>query len=88
MSLISIIIPYYKKKDYIKESIKSILRQSYQNFEIILIYDDSSFADLDYIKNIIKLDNRILLLVNKKNEGAGQSRNNAIKKARGKFIAF
>ena len=88
MSLISIIIPYYKKKDYIKESIKSILRQSYQNFEVILIYDDSSFADLDYIKSIVKLDNRILLLINKKNEGAGQSRNNAIKKARGKFIAF
>jgi len=88
MSLISIIIPYYKKKDYIKKSIKSILKQSYQNFEIILIYDDSCIADLDYIKNITKLDNRILLLINKKNEGAGQSRNNAIKKARGKFIAF
>ena len=88
MSLISIIIPYYKKKRYIRNSIKSVLKQSYQNFEILLVYDDPSFVDLDYIKNIVKLDNRIFLMINKKNIGAGQSRNIAIKKARGKFIGF
>ena len=40
MSLISIIMPYYKKEPYVEESIKSILNQSYTNFEIILINDD------------------------------------------------
>ena len=88
MSLISVIVPYYKKKKYIRESVNSILNQSYQNFEIIIIYDDPSFIDLNYIKNIAKLDDRIFVFVNKKNMGAGQSRNTAIKKARGKFIAF
>ncbi len=88
MSLVSIIVPYYKKKIFIRKSIKSILKQSYQNFEIIIIYDDPSFVDLNYIKNVIKIDKRISLLINKKNIGAGQSRNNAIKKAKGKFIAF
>jgi teichuronic acid biosynthesis glycosyltransferase TuaG len=88
MSLISVIIPYYKKKDYIRKSINSILKQSYQKFEIIIVYDDPSFIDLNYIKKIVKLDKRIFLLINNKNLGAGQSRNIAIKKARGKFIAF
>ena len=88
MSLVSVIIPYYKKKDYIRKSINSILKQSYQKFEIIIIYDDPSFTDLDYIKKIIKLDKRIFLIINNKNLGAGQSRNIAIKKAKGKFIAF
>jgi teichuronic acid biosynthesis glycosyltransferase TuaG len=88
MNLVSIIVPYYKKKSFIRKSIKSILKQSYKNFEIIIIYDDPSFEDLSYIKNIMKLDKRISLLINKKNIGAGQSRNNAIKKAKGKFIAF
>ena len=41
MDLISIIIPYYKKKKYIKPTILSILKQSYQKFEVIIIYDDS-----------------------------------------------
>ena len=88
MSLISVIIPYYKKKNYIRKSINSILKQSYQKFEIIIVYDDPTFTDLDYIKKIVKLDKRIFLLINSKNLGAGRSRNIAIKKAKGKFIAF
>ena len=40
MELVSVIMPYYKKKDFISESIKSVLNQTYQNFEIIVIYDD------------------------------------------------
>ena len=88
MSLVSIIIPYYRKKKFIRDSIKSVLNQTYKKFEIILVYDDPSFVDLDYIKKIKKLDNRINLLINKKNIGAGLSRNVGINKAKGKFIAF
>ena len=88
MNLISVIVPYYKKKDYIKSTINSVLKQTHKNLEILLIYDDSSFQDLDYIKMISKSDNRIKLLINKKNIGAGKSRNIGIKKSKGKFIAF
>ena len=40
-SLISIVMPYYKKEKYVEESINSILNQSYNNFEIILIDDEA-----------------------------------------------
>jgi teichuronic acid biosynthesis glycosyltransferase TuaG len=86
--LISIIIPYFKKKKYIEETIKSVINQTYENFEIILIYDQSDDNDLPYIREMIKQDNRISLIVNKKNLGAGLSRNLGIDFAKGNYIAF
>ena len=79
-------MPFYKKEPYIEDSIKSILSQSYQNFEIILINDDVD--NQDFIKKISKLDARIILIQNSKNLGAGQSRNNGIKISNGEYIAF
>ncbi len=88
MSLVSIIMPYFKKESYIEDSIKSILSQSYQHFEIILVDDEISDQSSKVLKNILKLDGRIKLIVNKKNLGAGQSRNEGIKIAKGEYIAF
>ena len=88
MNLVSIIMPFYKKKKYILNSIKSILNQTYKNFEIIIIYDDSNLDDLKYILEIKRLDKRIRVFRNKENKGVGLSRNYGIKKSRGKFIAF
>ena len=67
MDLVSVIIPYYKKKTFIRETIFSVLKQSYQNLEIIVIYDDQNLDDLDFIKEIANLDSRISILINKKN---------------------
>ena len=88
MNLVSIIIPYYKKKKYIKKTINSIINQTYQNLEIIIIYDDPNTNDLDFIKYLKNLDSRIKLIINVKNIGAGLSRNKGIQIAKGKFIAF
>ena len=52
--LISIIIPYYKKKNYIAQAITSILKQTYKSYELILVYDDPDRSDLEFIKKIIK----------------------------------
>ena len=52
--LISIIIPYYKKKKFFKSTIKSVLKQTHKNFEIILIYDDIDKAELPFIKLTLK----------------------------------
>ena len=49
MDLVSVIIPYYQKKKFIDYSIKSVLNQTYSNYEIILIYDDIDQTDLDPI---------------------------------------
>ena len=88
MILVSVIIPYFNKKSYIKETIQSILSQTYENFEIILIYDDESHDDLELIKQIQNTDKRIKLLINQKKLGVGESRNVGIKKANGEYIAF
>ena len=86
MSLVSIIIPYYKKELYLEQSIKSILNQTYQNFEIILINDDPE--NKIFISKFSKLDHRIKLVHNENNLGAGLSRNKGLEIANGEYIAF
>jgi teichuronic acid biosynthesis glycosyltransferase TuaG len=88
MSLVSIIIPYYKKKDTVKDSVCSVLKQSYQNFELIIVYDDINHSDITLISNIQKLDKRIKVLINKTNLGSGLSRNEGINISKGKYLAF
>ena len=75
MPLVSIIVPYYKKKNFIELTIIKILRQTFQNFEVLIVYDDNDKTDLTFIKNISYQDKRIKLIVNKNNLGAGLSRN-------------
>ena len=55
MKLVSIIIPYYKKKNYIEQTLKSILNQKYKNFEILIVYDDSDKSDLSFLKTLKKM---------------------------------
>ena len=86
--LISIVIPYYKKKIYIDQTINSIIKQSYKNFELILIYDDPDKSDLEYIKKILKNIKRKKIIINNTNIGAGLSRNLGILKSKGKYISF
>ena len=86
MSLVSIIMPYFKKESYIEQSIKSILNQSYQNFEIILINDDTE--NKNFINKFSKLDHRIRLVHNEHNLGAGLSRNRGVELSNGEYIAF
>ena len=88
MTNVSIIMPYFQKRKYVTSSVNSVLNQSYKNFELIIIYDDNNKNDLNLIKEIKKKDKRIKLIINKNNLGAGFSRNVAIKKSKGKFIAF
>lgn len=86
--IVSIIIPYFKNRDYIKRTIKSVLSQNFKNYEILIIYDDTSQEDFLFIKNLKKMDKRIKVINNKKNYGAGISRNIGIKKSKGKYISF
>ena len=88
MCLISVVIPYYKKKPYIYKTIKSVLEQSYRKIEIIIIYDDPDLNDFFFLKNIIKNNKKIRLYKNKKNFGASKSRNIGIQHAKGNYIAL
>tara|TARA_B100000780_G_C21121095_1_gene454146 strand:+ start:2776 stop:3528 length:753 start_codon:yes stop_codon:yes gene_type:complete len=85
--LVSIIIPYYKKSEFIKETLDSAFNQSYKFKEIIIIYDDEKKEDLNYLKKIT-LKKKIKIIINKFNVGAAISRNRAIAQSRGEYIAF
>jgi len=86
--LISIIIPYFQKRDFIKKTIKSVLSQTYKNYEVILVYDDVNKKDLTFIYDIFKKIKKKKIIINKKNIGVGKSRNKGIKYAKGSYIAF
>ena len=86
--LVSIIIPYFKKKKFIKQTIDSVVSQTYKKYEVILVNDDIDFSDLSYIKKIIKNVKKKKIVINNKNSGAGISRNIGIHNSKGKFIAF
>lgn len=53
-NLISVIIPFYKKKDYFFKTISSLENQSYKNFEVIIIYDDPDKTDLSHVIKSLK----------------------------------
>ena len=88
LDLVSIIITYYRKKDYFYSSLKSALKQTYKHIEIIVVYDDNDRDYLVEIKKLIKKTNKVKILINSKNIGAGVSRNKAAKIAKGKYLAF
>ncbi len=88
-NFISIIIPYHKKRIFFKETIESINKQSFKNFEVIIIYDDTDKTELDYVKKTIRnLKFRKKLIINNKVIGAGLSRNKGIRVSKGEYIAF
>ena len=88
MNKVTVVIPYYKKKKYIKSALRSALNQTYKNIEVLLIFDESKKDNLEFINELIKIDKRIKLIINKKNKGAGFSRNIGIQKSKGQYIAF
>jgi len=85
-NFVSVIIPVYNREIELKRAIKSVLNQSFQDFEIIVI-DDGSSID---IKRIIEEFNsdRLVYLRNEKNKGISFSRNRGISLAKGDLIAF
>ena len=85
---VSIIIAYYKKRLFFEDTINSILNQTYHNSEVIVVYDDVDKSDLTFVKKILSRLPRYKIIINKKNIGAGLSRNKGIHFAKGQYIAF
>ena len=88
MDLVSVIIPYHKKRNTVRETLISVINQSYENLEVLVIYDDTNLNDFEFLKKISNLDSRIKIIKNKTKLGAGFSRNIGIEKSNGKYIAF
>ncbi|NMD01005.1 MAG: glycosyltransferase family 2 protein [Bacteroidales bacterium] len=82
---ISVIIPFYNASDFIDETIQSVLNQTFQNWEIILVNDGSTDNSADISKKY--LSERIFLY-EQKNMGVSMARNVGLKKAKGKYVVF
>ena len=66
MDLISVIMPFYKKREYFLSSFKSVLSQSYTNIEIIIVYDDNNHDELNWVNSIVSNDKRTIIIDNQK----------------------
>lgn len=88
--LVSVIIPVYNSEKYIGGTIKSILNQTYDNIEIIVIDDGSSDKSADVIKELINIygGKKIIKYYYQENSGVSEARNKGIEKANGKYVAF
>ena len=86
-STVSIIMPSYNTGKYIADSIESVLKQTYSDWELLIV-DDCSTDETDKIVEPYLSDKRIKYLKNEKNSGAAVSRNRALREAKGKWIAF
>lgn len=85
---ISVVIPVYNVEDYLEECMQSLLTQTFQDFEVIVINDGSTDGTELILKNYLKVMSN-LLIINQENSGsAGGPRNIGIKSARGKYICF
>jgi len=85
--LVSIITPCYNSSLYIEETIKSIKNQNYTNWELLITDDGSTDDSVKIINKLAKEDTRIKLFLIK-NSGPAIARNNSIKYAKGKYLAF
>lgn len=86
-NLVSIIMPSYNTAQYIEKTIKSVLDQTYTNWELIIVDDCSTDNTDEVVKNYLT-DKRIKYLKNEQNSGAAVSRNRALREAKGQWIAF
>ncbi len=85
--LVSIIMPSFQTGSYIDSAIRSVLDQSYENWELIIV-DDASTDETDRVVEGFLSDPRIRYFKNENNCGAALSRNRALREARGRWIAF
>lgn len=85
--LISVIVPTYNSSEYIRETLRKLEKQSYPNFEIIIVNDGSKDNTLEILKEYEQNSSR-LSVINKQNGGVSSARNAGIRSAHGQFISF
>lgn len=90
MNKVSVIIPYYNRDTSVIRAIKSVLTQTYTNYEIILVNDGSDKKYYEFVENYIETikNNVDIKHLYQNNKGPSSARNNGIKVANGEYIAF
>ena len=85
MPEISVILPVFNSEDFVRKSIESVLAQTFEDFELIIVNDGSTDSSKDIIDSF--KDDRIRL-INQSNQGPGAARNNALKMAQGRYVMY
>ena len=84
---VSIILPNFNSEKYLIKTVKSVLNQTFKNWELIIVDDNSNLNTLKVLKRF-KSNKKIRIFYLKKNKGAGYCRNYAIKKSKSTYLAF
>ena len=87
VGLVSIVVPVYNSAKFLDLSLQSIINQTYQNWNAILINDGSTDNSLEILQKFAKKDKRFLI-IDKPNGGVASARNAGLEKARGEYIVF
>lgn len=86
--LVSIVVPVYNAEKFLKDTVRTVLEQTYPNWELLLVDDCSNDDSVNIIKEYVTKDDRIQLLKNEKNSGAALTRNKGIEEAKGTYLCF
>ncbi|WP_214710808.1 glycosyltransferase family 2 protein [Exiguobacterium sp. s55] len=86
--LVSVIMPTYNSEEFITDSINSVINQTYEKWELIIVDDCSKDKTVEIVEKIISIDSRIKLIRLATNKGAANARNSGIQLAAGEYIAF
>lgn len=81
-------MPCFNSERFLADSIESVLKQTYENFELIIIDDASNDGSMEIVESYHSKDKRIKILRNDENSGPAVSRNKGIEFAKGRYIAF
>jgi len=85
---VSVIIPTRNRANLLSRAIKSVLNQTFRNFELIIVDDESTDNTKKVVKNFQKKDSRIKYIFLKNHKGVARARNTGIKNSKGEYIAF
>ncbi len=88
MPYISVIMPAYNAEETVNCAVESVLRQTFSDFELIVIDDCSTDGTLDILRKLAERDPRIIIIENEQNSGVSHSRNTGVARAEGEWIAF
>lgn len=88
MPLVSVIMPSYNHEKFISTAIRSVLDQTFSDFELIIIDDASQDTSREIIKNFKEKDDRIHTIFHKKNRGIARTLNEGIARSKGEYVAF
>lgn len=86
--VVSVITPVYNAEKFLQETIDSVLKQTYKDYEYLLVDDCSTDSSADIVKEYAENDNRVKYIKLKENSGAAVARNTGLEHAQGRYIAF